>query len=143
MRGWRAALALPLAALGLVLAPAGASAYQTPVESVDNGVIMDVSPSKILYRDPDFTPGGTLHIKDRATGAVEDVPPVPNRYPSKAFLSPHGVIFAGGDRLPQRRRVRVAGWNDDRPRPDQFLRQLSGSRATTPSGANWVGPVRS
>ena len=109
MRRWRAALALPVAALLLVLAPVGAGAYKTPVESVDNGVIMDVSPSKILYRDPDFTPGGTLHIKDRATGAVEDVPPVPNRYPVRAFLSPHGAIFAGGSEQPN---IGVSEWRD-------------------------------
>ena len=72
------------------------TAFQTEVDSVAAGVIMDVSPTKILYRDPDFTPGGTLHIKDRATGAVEDVSIVPNRYPVRAYLSPHGAIFTGG-----------------------------------------------
>ncbi len=73
-----------------------AAGFRAPVESVESGVIMDVSPTRVLYRDPDNTPNAGLHIKDRVTGAVEDITPVPNRFPVKGFLSPHGAIFIAG-----------------------------------------------
>ena len=102
-------LGVLLAVLIIAVNTSPALAFETAVERVEAGVIMDVSPAKILYRDPDFTPGGGLHIRDRATGAVEDIPPVPNRYPVRAYLSPHGAIFSGGLNHPN---IGIFEWRD-------------------------------
>src|SRR5262245_16533149 len=99
--------ALLFQCLALVIAPA-ASAFETAVERVPaGGVIMDVSPTKILFRDPIGSPSVGLHIQDRATGTVEDVEP--DRFPTLAFLSPHGAIFSGGVNHPN---IRLLEWRD-------------------------------
>ena len=62
-------LAIAVVALIATTVAQPAAAFRSPVETVDAGVILDVSPTRVLYRDPDNTENGTIHIKDRATGS--------------------------------------------------------------------------
>jgi hypothetical protein len=75
----------------LVFSGGSAQALLVPVEQVPSGTIIDHSSTKFLIAD-----SGALRIRDRATGAEEHIPPIPDRPYVYGFLSPHGAIFVAG-----------------------------------------------
>src|SRR4051812_26778765 len=64
-----------------------ASALRIPVEKV-NGTICDFGPTQVL-----FVAANQLHVEDRGTKAVTDLPKVPARTNRCGYLSPHGAVF--------------------------------------------------
>jgi hypothetical protein len=74
-----------------------------------SGTILDVSATKVLYRDAATAPP-RLKVLDRASRTTSTVPAAAGRNPDYGFLSPTGVVFVAGSNLGVTQ-IRVYQWS--------------------------------
>jgi hypothetical protein len=111
----RLTCALLSVAVAFVLSPAGTAAA-APTSALDrrlvqtqqvDGLILDVSATKVLYLDTAVP--SVLKLSDRTSHQVVAVPAVPGFPPGRGWLTPRGVVFIGIGASPRTRLYEWAG----------------------------------